>query len=67
LFALVAEEVARVVSVPRVSVARYELDVTATECASFPTGNSLFPVGKRWSLDGTNVLARADDFGGGPH
>jgi len=29
LFAIVAEEVARVVNVPRVSVARYELDATA--------------------------------------
>jgi PAS domain S-box-containing protein len=57
LFALVAEEVARVVKVPFSLVARYELDGTATECASFPMGTSLFPVGKRWSLDGTNVLA----------
>ncbi|MDT5067072.1 MAG: hypothetical protein QOK02_3227 [Mycobacterium sp.] len=57
LFALVAEEVARVVNVPFSLVARYELDGTATECASFPTETSLFPVGKRWSLDGTNVLA----------
>jgi PAS domain S-box-containing protein len=57
LFAVVAEEVARVVSVPYLIVLRYELDGTATECASFPTGDSLFPVGKRWSLDGTNVLA----------
>jgi PAS domain S-box-containing protein len=57
LFALVAEEVARVVNIPFSLVARYELDGTATECASFPPGTSLFPVGKRWSLDGTNVLA----------
>jgi PAS domain S-box-containing protein len=57
LFALVAEEVARVVNIPFSLVARYELDGTATECASFPTGTSLFPVGKRWSLDGTNVLS----------
>jgi PAS domain S-box-containing protein len=56
LFAVVAEEVARVVDVPVVSVARYEADGTATECASFPAGGPLFPVGRRWSLDGTNVL-----------
>src|ERR1700733_5404485 len=71
LFAVVAEEVARVVNVPLLIVARYELDGTATECASFPPENSLFPVGKRWSLDGTNVLAlvrttsapvRVDDY-----
>jgi PAS domain S-box-containing protein len=57
VFAVVAQEVSRVVHVPLVIVARYEFDGTATECASFPTEDSLFPVGKRWSLDGTNVLA----------
>ena len=57
LFAVVAEEVARVVNVPLLIVARYEVDGAATECASFPPEDPLFPVGKRWSLDGTNVLA----------
>jgi PAS domain S-box-containing protein len=57
LFAVVAEEVARVVDVPRVSVARYELDGTATDCASFPAGAPLSSVGNRWSLAGTNALA----------
>jgi signal transduction histidine kinase len=56
LFAVVAEEVARIVNVPLVSVARYEPDGTATECASFSPEGPLFPVGKRWSLEGTNVL-----------
>jgi signal transduction histidine kinase len=73
LFAVVAEEVARVVDVPLVSVARYEPDGTATECASFSPEGPLFPVGKRWSLEGTNVLrlvrasseaARIDDYAG---
>jgi hypothetical protein len=36
LFAMVAEEVSRVVDVPRVSVARYEPDDTVITCASFP-------------------------------
>jgi PAS domain S-box-containing protein len=71
LFAIVAEEVARVVDVPRVSVARYELDATATDCASFPPDAAETSVGKRWSLEGTNVLklvrtssqaARIDDY-----
>jgi PAS domain S-box-containing protein len=71
LFAVVAAEVARVVHVPLVFVARYEPDGTATECGSFPGESTLFPVGKRWSLDGTNVLthvrttsgpARIDDY-----
>ena len=56
LFAVVAEQVARVVNVPLVSVARYELDGTATECASFSPEGPLFPIGRRWSLEGTNVL-----------
>jgi PAS domain S-box-containing protein len=71
LFAVVAEQVARVVDVPLVSVTRYEPDGTATECASFSPEGPLFPVGSRWSLGGTNVLrlvrasseaARIDDY-----
>src|ERR1700694_5347419 len=71
LFAVVAEEVARVVDVPRVSVARYEVDGTATDCGSFPPGGPVTSVGERWSLEGTNVLAavrtsseagRVDDY-----
>ena len=56
IFNVVAEEVARIVDVPLVMVARYELDGTATQCASFPGDGRLFPAGKRWSLEGTNVL-----------
>jgi PAS domain S-box-containing protein len=56
LFAVVAEEVARVVSVPVVSVARYELDNTASDCANFPPDGA-GATGKRWSLEGTNALA----------
>ncbi len=71
LFAVVAEEVARVVTVPLVSVVRYEPDRTATECASYSATGPLFPVGTRWSLEGTGVLrlvaassepARIDDY-----
>ena len=71
LFAVVAEEVARVVDVPLVSVVRYEPDHTATECASYSAEGPPFPVGTRWSLEGTNVLrlvresaepARIDDY-----
>ena len=73
LFADVAEEVSRVVDVPAVSVVRYELDGTATECANFNRGNRLFPVGVRWSIEGTNILrlvrdssaaARINDYSG---
>jgi PAS domain S-box-containing protein len=70
LFAVVAEEVARVVDVPLSMIARYELDGTAMVCAGFPPDNSLFAAGKRWSTEGTNVLAlvrnspsaRIDDY-----
>jgi PAS domain S-box-containing protein len=73
LFAVVAEEVSRVVDVPAVSVVRYELDGTATECANFNRGERLFPVGVRWSIEGTNILrlvrdsseaARINDYSG---
>jgi signal transduction histidine kinase/uncharacterized protein YoaH (UPF0181 family) len=73
LFAVVAEEVSRVVDVPRVSVARYEPDGTATDCASFPPSDPITSVDRRWSLVGTNVLglvrttcapARIDDYSG---
>jgi PAS domain S-box-containing protein len=57
LFAVVAAEVARVVHVPRVSVARYEVDGTATDCGSFPPGGPVTSVGERWPLDGTSALA----------
>jgi PAS domain S-box-containing protein len=73
LFAVVAEEVSRVVDVPAVSVVRYEVDGTATECANFNRGAKLFPVGVRWSIEGTNILrlvrdsaatARINDYAG---
>jgi PAS domain S-box-containing protein len=73
LFAVVAEEVSRVVDVPAVSVVRYEADGTATECANFNRGGKLFPVGVRWSIEGTNILrlvrdsseaARINDYSG---
>jgi signal transduction histidine kinase len=75
LFAVVAEQVARVLHLPFVSIVRYEADATATECASFSDQGELFPAGTRWSLDGTNVVAqvresgrpaRIDDYSGLP-
>jgi PAS domain S-box-containing protein len=61
LFAVVAEEVARVVDVPIVTVVRYELDATLTVCATFPTDNSPFRAGNRLSLDGTTLSALVRD------
>ena len=56
LFAVVAEEVGRVVDAPSVAVARYESDATATVCGTFPTQGPLFGTGTRVSLEGGNVL-----------
>jgi signal transduction histidine kinase len=73
LFAVVAEQVAEVLGVPLVSIVRYEADGTATERASFSPRGTLFRVGTRWSLDGTNVVteirdslrpARIDEYAG---
>ncbi len=71
LFAMVAEEVTRVVDVPFAIVVRYEDDDTATDCASFPPSPEVSTAGMRWSLGGTNVRslvrkssapARIDDY-----
>jgi GAF domain-containing protein/two-component sensor histidine kinase len=71
LFAVVAEEVGRVVDAPAVGIARYESDATATVCGTFPAQTPLFRTGTRVSLEGANVLglvreraepARVDDY-----
>jgi GAF domain-containing protein len=71
VFAVVAEEIARLVAIPLVRVMRYEPDDTATQCAAFSTDRSKFPFGKRSSLEGASVLrlvretsqaARIDDY-----
>jgi GAF domain-containing protein len=73
LFTVVAEQVAEVLSVPLVSIVRYEPDGTATERASVSPQGTMFRVGTRWSLEGTNVVAlvrdsaqpaRIDDYSG---
>jgi signal transduction histidine kinase len=73
LFAVVAEEIARVIDVPLVRVMRYEAGGTATECALFSVEGASVPFGSRSSLDGTSILqlvrdtsktARIDDYSG---
>ena len=61
LFAVVAEEVARVVDIPIVTVVRYELDNRLTVCATFPKELKLFPAGSRLSLDGTTLSTLVRD------
>jgi signal transduction histidine kinase len=51
------------VHVPLVSIVCYEADGSATERASFSERGELFPVGTRWSLDGTNVVAEVRESG----
>ncbi|HYZ30059.1 MAG TPA: GAF domain-containing protein [Thermoleophilaceae bacterium] len=63
LLAVVAEQVARVLDVPLVSIVRYEGDGTATEYASYSERGELFRVGTRWSLQGTNVVAGVRESG----
>ena len=63
LLAVVAEEVAGFVNVPLVSIVCYEADGSATERASVSERGELFPVGSRWSLDGTNVVAQVRESG----
>jgi GAF domain-containing protein len=63
LFALVAEEVARVVDAPYVAVARYEPDDTATICGTFPPEGALYRMDSRLSLEGASVLARIRTHG----
>ena len=63
LFAVVAEEVRRVVHVPLVSIVSFEPDGSATERASLSDRGELFPLGTRWPLDGTNVVAGVRENG----
>src|SRR4051794_7979147 len=63
LFAAVAEQVADILRVPLVSIVRYEPDGTATERASRSPQRTMFAVGTRWSLEGTNVVAQVRDSG----
>src|SRR6266536_3559299 len=71
LFAVVAEEVGRVVDAPSVAVARYESDDTATVCGTFASQEPLLSTRTRVSGDGASVLgvvrehaerARVDDY-----
>jgi len=76
LFAVVAEQVARIIDVPLVRLVRYDADGSAVEFVG-GWGESVDPmsVGARWLLDGPGVLAsvwrtgrsaRLDDYTGVP-
>jgi PAS domain S-box-containing protein len=55
VFSAVAEAVAHILSVPAISMIRFESDGAATKIAGW--GESPFPVGTRWTLDDPSVMA----------
>jgi GAF domain-containing protein len=64
LFAVVAEQVARVLHVPLASVVRFEDDGTVVQRASYSERDTaVFPSNKRWRLDGTSALAQVHAHG----
>jgi signal transduction histidine kinase/putative methionine-R-sulfoxide reductase with GAF domain len=63
LFAVLAEQVARVVDAPFVAVARYDSDDAATVCGSFPRQGPLYRTGARVPLEGVSVLGRIGRHG----
>jgi GAF domain-containing protein len=56
LFAAVAEEVGRLLSVASVAMGRYESDRTMTIVATSGPVGDRFPVGGRWTLGGKNLV-----------
>jgi GAF domain-containing protein len=70
IFAAVVDEVAQILGLERIEMARYEADGTATVIGA--SGDHPFPPGSRWELDGPSLLlhvqqtgrpARIDDYG----
>jgi PAS domain S-box-containing protein len=57
VFAAVAEEAARILDVPLISVVRFELDETAIQVGAWGHENP-FAVGTRWKLDERSVSAQ---------
>jgi GAF domain-containing protein len=73
VFAAVTDEVARILGLERIEMARYEPDGTALVIGA--SGDHPFPPGSRWTLDGPSLLlhvqqtgrpARIDDYGSLP-
>jgi signal transduction histidine kinase len=58
VFAVVAEELGRVLGIGGTAIIRYEPDATATTVAAWSWGEVTMPVGASWPLDGDGVTAR---------
>ena len=63
VFAAVAEEVGRLLSVDRASMGRYEPDGTSTFVAAWGRACELFPVGRRFSLGGHDFATLVSETG----
>jgi signal transduction histidine kinase len=57
LFAVVAEQVARMIDVPHVRLVRYEPDGSVVVGGFSEGDHQPFPVGSRWPLDGPGAIA----------
>jgi GAF domain-containing protein len=73
LLSAVAEEVARVLAVPEVTIDRFDQDGSATTVVASWCTETAWPVGSRWPLDGPSLAAtiwktgrpaRIDDYTG---
>ena len=63
LFAAVAEEVGRLLSVASVAMGRYESDGTMITVATSGRVGDRFPVGSRWTLGGKNLVTTVSETG----
>jgi signal transduction histidine kinase len=63
VFAAVAEEVARILKVPLVSLVRYEYDGSATQLGGWRGSSDPLPLRTRWLLDDPGVVASVRQTG----
>jgi hypothetical protein len=63
LFAVVAEQVARVFDVPHVRLVRYEPDGSVVVGGFSEGDDEPFPIGSRWPLDSPGVTATVRQTG----
>jgi len=64
LFAVVAEQVARIIDVPDVRLVLYEPDGSVVVGGFSEGDHEPFPIGSRWPLDSPGVIATVRKSGG---